>query len=115
MKHIKDYKFKKLFDQIESKSFADINDSLWEMIKWDGWINDKSRYKSDEKGYKKDDYEYIELDIPEIDEFGLVTADDKTIDKYNEFDIQLKDRYYKKGYIDFIDYDNGKVYVVRIK
>jgi len=74
-----------------------------------GWIDDASRLNHGKTGYKKEDYEFIELDISEIDEFGLATKDESTIEKYNDFDIELKEKIYDDGYLDLIDYDEGKV------
>lgn len=115
MKYINSYRFKKLFDQIINTEYKDLYDDLWNSLKIDGWIDDASRKGHGEYGYKKDDYEYIELEIPEIDEFGLATGDDKTIEKYNDFDIELKDKIYDNGYLDLIDYDEGIVYIIKIK
>jgi hypothetical protein len=115
MRYLNSYKFKNLFDQILNTDYQDLTDTIWEFVLDDGWVDDASRLGHGEKGYKKDDYEYIELDIPEPDEFGLATMDEETIEKYNEFDIELKDKLYDKGYLDLIDYDEGKIYIVKIK
>jgi len=81
----------------------------------DGWIDDASRLHHGKKGDKKEDYEFIELNLPESDEFGLTTNDEEFVNKYNEFDIELKEQLYDKGYLDLIDYEGGKVYIVKIK
>lgn len=115
MKYIKSYKFKNLFDQIISGNYQELTDDIWEALEWDGWIDDASRLHYGKKGDKREDYEFIELDIPETDEFGLATKDDDAINKYNEFDIELKEKLYDKGYLDLINYDEGKVRIVKIK
>ena len=115
MKYINSYKFKNLFDQIINNEYQELNDDVWDALEWDGWVDDASRLGHGEKGYKREDYEYIELEISEEDEFGLATGDEKTIDKYNDFDIELKEKIYDKGYLDLINYDEGKVFIVKIK
>lgn len=115
MKYINSFKFKNLFEQILNSDYNDLNDYLWELLKEEGWIDDASRKNHGISGYKISDYEFIELKIPEFDEFGLITFDDDIIEKYNEFDIELKEKLYDKGYNDFIDYENGKVYIIKLK
>ena len=115
MKYINSYKFKNIFDQIINGEFQELNDDIWESLEYDGWVDDGSRLGYGERGYDKSEYEYIEIDIPEEDEFGLVTGDENTIEKYNDFDIELKEKLYDKGYLDIIDYDEGKLFIVKIK
>ena len=115
MKYINSYKFKNLFDQIISGDYQELTDDVWDALEWDGWIDDASRLHHGKKGEDREDYEFIELDIPEADEFGLATKDEKVLDKYNDFDIELKDKLYDKGYLDLIDYEEGKVRIVKIK
>jgi len=115
MKHIDSYKFKDIFDQIKDGDFKDLNNDIWESLEYDGWIDDASRVGYGKYGLDKEDYEYIEIDIPEEDEFGLITLDDNIIEKYNDFDIEFKDKYYNKGYLDLVNYDEGKLFIVRLK
>jgi len=115
MKYINSYKFKNLFDQILTGGYQELTNDVWDSLQWDGWIDDASRLHHGKRGEKREDYEFIELDIPEADEFGLATNDEEIIEKYNEFDIELKDKLYDKGYLDIIDYDEGKVRIVKIK
>lgn len=59
-------------------------------------------------------WEMAEIKISEEDKKGLMEFKEDAIDKYNNFDIILKETYAMK-IIDLIDYNKGKVILVRIK
>jgi len=36
-----------------------------------------------------------------------------TLEKWNDFDIEFKENGHYPGYLDFIDYDNGKLFIIK--
>ena len=54
---------------------------------------------------------FIELDVTPADRLGLQQADEQTLEKFNEFDIYLKNTY-KLKYIDMIDYQKGSLKII---
>ena len=46
---------------------------------------------------------------------GLINMEDDIIEKFNDFDIKLKEtQEYPYDTLDFIDYDKGIVYIIRL-
>lgn len=60
------------------------------------------------------EFSYTQLRIPNTDKTGLIAQREDVLDKYNSFDIALKDVYGTKKYIDLIDYDRGVALVVKV-
>ena len=63
----------------------------------------------------KEDFEYLILPITLEDKLGLINLDDATLEKFNELDINLKEIQTDIILLDFIDYDKGIVYIIRLK
>ena len=89
--------------QIEKKKFAPITASVWNTALYEGL--------DEEWGVEKKDLEYMVLTIPKEDKEGLKKFSEPIIEKYNSFDIWLKNNF--KNHIDFIDYDNGEIKIIR--
>lgn len=100
--------FENYFDQITNGNFIRINNKIWSNIKEDGFDEEMD-------DNNKENYSYIVLNIPIEDQDGLKNYNNDIIDKWNEFDIMLKEKkkLYDKGYLDMIDYDNGKIYIIK--
>lgn len=66
--------------------------------------------------YDMHDFEYAIYPIPEEDAIGLKNSSEETMNKYNRFDIFIKDSgLWDQKYVDMIDYEKGIVYIVRVK
>ena len=61
----------------------------------------------------RNDLEEIILNIPQSDTDGLKQFKDDVVNRYNVFDIWLKEKF--QYHVDFIDYDNGVVKIIRKK
>ena len=95
-----------LFHQIENSFFEPISDYIWDSIQNDGWDEELD-------DFEKSNYSYIILNIPEADSQGLKKFENEIVEKYNSFDIDLKDKYGTQKYLDFIDYDDGKIFIIK--
>jgi hypothetical protein len=94
--------------------YNDITSKIWEDIQEEGFVDDLEDYY-DEK-YNKDDFEYIMLKISDTDKQGLINFDEEIVEKFADFDFELK-KEQEPDYptmVDFIDYDNGMVYIIRL-
>ena len=91
-------------DDDEKGKYKPLTDKVWDAIQDEG-------YNEELELYNPEDFEYMELDIPPEDVEALKAFSDEALEKYNRFDIELKEKY--KNHIDLIDYDNGVVKVVR--
>ena len=97
--------FTNLLSQVEEKGkYKPLTDEVWEVIQDEG-------YDEELELYDPEDFQYMELDIPPEDVEALKAFSDEALEKYNRFDIELKEKY--ENHIDLIDYDNGVVKVVR--
>jgi hypothetical protein len=95
-----------LFYQVEFNDYNPINKEIWEIIQVEGW--------DEELGILHPfQYEYTTLTIPEADVKGLKQFTNETLNKYNQFDITLKQTF--PNHIDLIDYDNGVIVIVRVR
>jgi hypothetical protein len=102
-----------LLEQINGKDWKIISDNMFNDLKDEGWIGELTEVYG---GLSKDNFTYIELDILESDEQGLIEFDDNTLNKFNDFDVKLKENQeYPFKVIDMIDYDNGKVYIIKFQ
>lgn len=98
--------FQDFFDQIENGRYVPIDDNIFDTIVAEGWDETTGI------GIKRM-YDYIILEINCDEEQGLMNFDKDTVEKFNKFDIALKDMYGVKKYIDLVDYDAGVVRIVR--
>lgn len=100
--------------QVHNLSFKPITNFLFNEILEEGFVDDLiEMYNYD---YTKNDFEYSELQLDLNDKMGLKTFVEDVINKFNSFDILLKDS--QNGYpkiVDFIDYDKGIVYIIKAK
>lgn len=103
--------FSTYFNQLINNKYLPLTDNLWEDLESDGFPDEVNDYKGD---YNKNNYKYTIIKIGNKDKNGLINFDEDTIEKWNDFDIELKDKYYP-NYIDFIDYDNGIIYIIKYK
>jgi hypothetical protein len=92
---------------IPNLKFKEITNEIWDAIKDEGLDKEK-------RAYRKINWEYTILPISKRDKDGLKNFRRTTIEKFNNFDINLKGLYYM-NYIDLIDYDKGIVRIVTVK
>lgn len=117
MKHIKLFEAYSVHDYLTlsfTQEYEDLTDYLWENIIEEGFVEELENYYEIE--YNKSDFEYIILNISNDDKNGLIDDDDDVINKFLMFDIELK-KEQEPDYptmVDFIDYDDGIVYIIRL-
>lgn len=93
------------------KRWNPITDELYNDLLDEGWIEDLEYVYDD---VNKDDIVFKELELIDEDKEGLMTFDDDIVEDFNEFDIEIKDKQeYPYNMIDMIDYNNGKVYILK--
>ncbi len=92
--------------QIPKLTFKPVSDSVWETIQDEGLDEEQNKPN-------RQSWEMAELKVSTNDQKMLKGFDDDTLEKFNDFDIKLKDKY-KLKYIDLIDYDKGKITIVRV-
>jgi len=86
---------------------------LWRSLSEDEWETLNIEGLSEEHNlFDKDDWVIAELPISKEDKEGLMNFEDWALEKFNMFDIQLKDKYDVK-LIDLIDYDQGTLHIVK--
>lgn len=127
MKRFKDFlnennitEFKSYWEDINNQdNWIAISDNLYDLIEEDGWVQELTDDISDDiyeetRNEIKNRFTYFILNIPEEDSKGLMDAEEEILEKYNDFDIELKsDQEYPFTTIDYIDYDDGIVYIFR--
>jgi hypothetical protein len=103
---------KEYWNQIKDKDgWKPITDELYNDIEEEGWIEDLEFVYDN---INKENIIYKELDLSNKDKEGLISFDDDIINDFNSFDIEIKDgQEYPFNTIDFIDYNNGIVYIVK--
>ena len=99
--------------QTENGNYKEIIDELFDLISNEGWLDQlEEEYKTE---YTKDDFEYIELKITNDVKKNLMKYDELTLELFNEFDIKLKEQgEYPYDTLDFIDYEKGIIYIIRL-
>lgn len=103
--------FEDFFNQIKNSEYKPISDDIWDIINdCEGFTEEVNNFEGD---FNREHYSMTELEIPIEDKIGLQKFDNETIDKYNDFDIELKEKGYYPNYIDLIDYDKGKIVIVK--
>lgn len=100
--------FAGLLRQIEGGGYHAVTDEIWDTLEVEGFPEEVGNAK-------RACYEFLELTIPPRDRASLMKLDGETVEKYNKFDARLKDIFGVTKYIDLVDYDNGRIKVVRVK
>lgn len=96
--------------QIEDNTYSNLTDELWQDIQDDGYPEEVNNYFGD---FNRNHYTYTELNLPSVDIQGLQNKNPEYIEKWNEFDIYFKEEGYYPKHLDFIDYDKGKIYIIK--
>jgi hypothetical protein len=89
-----------------------ITKKLYNEIEEEGWVEQLEDFYN--KTLNKFNFKYMMLNLNNNDQKGLIEFNEDTIEKFNDFDIQLKsmDKYpFQK--LDFIDYEKGIVYIIK--
>ena len=95
-------------DIVPTLYFEPIDDETWEIIdEWEGLTEEFDEYD-------RNKWFMTELPITDDDSKELKQETENIQNKFNQFDIMLKNKYDMK-YIDLIDYKNGIVKIVTIK
>jgi len=107
-KTIQDY-----LKQVEYGDYEELPTELYDLISMEGWlVNIEDEFNEE---YEQEDFEYLKLDLSEKDRLGLINMDENIVEKFSYFDMELKNRgEYPYDTLDFIDYDNGIVYIIRL-
>lgn len=92
--------------QLESLSFIEISDETFETIQEEGLDEEYELFN-------RNNYQEAFLQINHDDRIGLMNLTEEMLNKFNDFDIKLKENFHMK-YIDFIDYNNGVVKIIKI-
>ena len=100
-------KKQRILNIVPNLKYKKITAEIWDSIQDEGLHTEK-------KAYSKNNWEYAILPISKTDKNGLKRFYTETIEKFNDFDIQLKEIYHMR-YIDLIDYDRGIVNIVVVK
>lgn len=95
-----------LLQQVRDGEFYPLTASVWETLQWEGW--------PEEIGLEdRGDFEMLALSVPRDLRADIKEQDDDTLEFWNEFDIELKDRF--PQHIDLIDDRDGSVTIVKPK
>ncbi len=107
-KTIQDY-----LKQVEYGDYEELTTELYDLISMEGWL--VSIEDEFDEEYEQEDFEYLKLDLSEKDRLGLINMNEDVVEKFNDFDMELKKvGEYPYDTLDFIDYDNGIVYIIRL-
>lgn len=95
-------------EQIEDLEYYPMRDypDVWVSMEYEG-LNEEY-----DEGNFLDNWVVGFLKISEKDKEGLIKLDTETVEKFNDFDIELKEKYNLK-IIDLIDYNIGRVLIVK--
>jgi hypothetical protein len=100
--------------QIFLGTYIGLTPEVFYFICQEGWI--QSIEDDQERGLCFCDFEFLTLNLTSEDKSGLQRLDQNTIEKFNELDIRIKNQQeYPYFTLDFIDYDEGVVYIIRFK
>lgn len=102
-------------NQITDNKFQPITKKLYRDLKDEGYVEDLEQFY--ETSFDIRDFEVYKLEITDEDKIGLQSYEDEILEKFNDFDIQLKtmDKNTYPRIVDFIDYDSGSVYIIKLK
>lgn len=89
---------------IPNLKYHPVDEIIWDMILEEGLDEEFEKYD-------KSNWYFAKLNLSDKDKIGLQSLDPDTIEKFNEFDIRLKD-IFELTFIDLIDYDKGEVIIV---
>lgn len=98
-------------DYIPELVFEPVTDKIWNGIQYENLDEEADNFNG---VFDRKRWVYAELPTDEEDEEGLREEKDFYLEKFNQFDILLKNTYNMK-YIDLIDYETGLVYIVTYK
>jgi len=99
--------------QLNTNEYLSLTNKLFSCIEEEGWLEQLEEFYNRE--FDKTNFKYMTLKLTDNDKQGLINFNDDVIEKFNDFDINLKsiDNYpYNK--LDLIDYDNGIVFIVKL-
>ena len=100
-------------NQVEYGDYEELTQELYDLISMEGWLVSIEDEFNEE--YDREDFEYLTLNLSDEDRNGLITMNEDVVEKFNSFDMKLKERgEYPYDTLDFIDYDNGIVYIIRM-
>jgi hypothetical protein len=100
--------------QIFLGTYIGLTPEVFDFIVMEGWI--QSIEDDQERGLCFCDFEFLTLNLSPKDKSGLQSLDQITVEKFNELDIRIKNlQEYPYYTLDFIDYDEGVVYIIRFK
>ncbi len=111
IKYFENYDSTDYLNQVETNSYIKITRHLYEFVSDEGFVDELENHFK--KEFDQSDFEYTELNLSTDDKTGLINFDENVINKFNEFDIQLKEKYYPT-ICDFINYDKGEVYIIKL-
>ena len=94
--------------------YNELTEDLYSIICEEGFVSDLEEINEQE--YDINDFEYLTLNLIDEDKHGLIDFDDKIVDKFNDFDFRLKESQMPDypSTVDFIDYEKGIVYIIRL-
>ncbi len=95
-----------LIEKVSSLKWTPIAKEVWETIEVEGLDEEKDAFHPRL-------WEMARLPISKPDSEKLMQFDEETVEKFNRFDIALKNKF-KMRYIDLIDYEAGKIILVRV-
>lgn len=99
--------------QVYTGEYNELTEELFDIISMEGWLVSIEEEFGEE--YFQDDFEFITLNLSSTDKNGLINSDENIIEKFNDFDMRLKsNQEYPYDTLDFIDYDKGIVYIIRL-
>jgi len=100
-------------NQLNNNEYSKLSDKLYSDIEDEGWLEQLEDFYN--RKFNKNDFSFTTLNLTSKDKNGLIEFDDDVIEKFNDFDIKLKSMSeYPFNKLDFIDYDNGVVYIIRL-
>lgn len=94
-----------LLNIVSNLVFQSVDSKTWEIIQDEGLDEEQG-------AFSRADWQMAQLPISDCDMEALRSFDDETIDRFNTFDILLKEEF-KGKIIDLIDYDSGVVTLVK--
>ncbi len=98
--------------QVNTNEYLGLTKKLFNEIEEEGWLGDLEEHY--DSGFSVKDFKYTKLELSDNDKKGLKNFDDDVVNKFNDFDIELKSKEaYPYKTIDMIDYDKGIVYIIK--
>jgi hypothetical protein len=100
-------------NQLNTNEYLCLTNKLFNDIKEEGWLEQLKEFYNRE--FDKTNFKYMTLKLTDNDKQGLINFNDDVIEKFNDFDINLKSNdNYPYNKLDLIDYDNGIVFIVKL-